>query len=439
MYCSTGNAKLTDFSRSCYTLFENMSERLKRILFIAGFVLFAIAIALAIYFVFFRSGTTPETIPTTPENPTGVQGSLPASGTAGERTETGGATGGLPSSETTEPNGGQQAETTKTGEPATVLLDEGISREVTKNTNGDGVRFYDPEDGKFYRINTDGLKTALSDSVFSNVLNIAWANTSDKAILTFPDGIKIMVDFSTNKQTTLPKHWEDFGFSSDDASVVVKSIASTPESRFLVISDPDGSNARAIEPIGDNASKTFPVWVPNDQVIAYATTGEAKGLDRQEILLVGKNHENFKSLLVEGRGFEPLWSPNGQLVLYSVWTTAGEYRPELWISGGAPSNVNQNRNKLGIQTWAHKCAWNGNAEIICAVPETMPAGAGLQPTISAGIADRFVRVNLETGTVSNLGKPEGNLSVTNPVVTKDGTFVIFSDASTGQMYRYRLL
>jgi hypothetical protein len=279
----------------------------------------------------------------------------------------------------------------------------------------------------------------LSDKTFSNVDSVTWGNATDKAILTFPDGSNVLYDFTAQKQTTLPKHWDGFAFSRNDTKIVAKNESDAPESRYLIIANPDGSGAQAIEPLGENSDKAFPSWTPNNEIVAYATTGQAKGFDRQEIILIGKNHENYSGLLVEGRGFEPLWSPSGQIVLYSVWTIANEYKPELWISGGAPGNINQNRRKLSVQTWAHKCVWANDIEIICAVPEEIKKGAGLQPDQFQDTTDRIVRINIDENLITDLGQPDGGPAVKNPVLSNDGSELIFSDAMTGKLYTFTLL
>lgn len=413
-----------------------MSDRLKRTLLIFAFVLFACGIGYLLYSIFFQQRTIPsEPIP----GETAMPGGLPVSDETGERgTETPGG-----ESPTTPPQiGGTPAgsgSALPTSAVRTRLLNEGISRDVSATVNGQGARFYDPASGKFYSVDLNGLITPLSDRTFSNVDTVAWGNATDKAILTFPDGSNVLYDFTTQRQTTLPKHWNDFAFSGNDTKIIAKSEADSPESRYLVIANPDGSGAQAIEPLGENSDKAFPAWTPNNEVVAYATTGQAKGFDRQEIILIGKNHENYSALLVEGRGFEPLWSPSGQTVLYSVWTIASEYKPELWISGGAPGNVNQDRRKLSVLTWAHKCVWANELEIICAVPEEMPSGAGLYPDQFQDTTDRIVLINIEENLITDLGKPDGGPSVKNPVLSSNGSELIFSDAMTGKLYTFTIL
>lgn len=411
-----------------------MSDRLKKIVIAFLFLIVVSLIALGIYLYFFK----PAIQQGNPPSPTSTSqgGSLPSAGQATSGTTSGGGQDfiGLPSSVET-----QNGETQTTLVPTTSMLREGVAQQLSPSADGTSARYYDPVDGKFYKINADGLEKQLGNKSYPNVETVTWGNTSDQAILQFPDGSKIHVDFETGKQDTIPKHWEDFSFSTDDKSIVAKTISTSPESRYLIIADPDGTNTRAIEPLGENANKAFSTWTNNNQIIAYALTGEAMGLDRQQIIMVGKNHENYQGLLVEGRGFEPLWSPSGQLVLYSVWTVANGFKPELWISGGAPGNMNDGRRKLDLQTWASKCAWYKDVKLYCAVPDSLQEGAGLQPDQYKYVGkDSIIEINLENGSVTNLGQPSGEPSVKNPIVTKDGEHLIFTDASTGSLYDFRI-
>lgn len=412
-----------------------MSDGLKRVSIAIVFLLLVGTIAFGVYYVFFKPKTAPPG--TTPgSGQQGAGGTLPQSGNAGTRPGSGEDPGdtGFPPSETV-PEGESQA----VAEPSTIILKESVAQQLAPSADGLSARFYDPVEGKFYKITAEGLTRPLGEKTYPNVDTVTWGNSSDQAILTYPDGAKVHVNFETGSQATIPKHWEDFSFSTNDTKIVAKTISTSPESRYLVVADPNGKNARAIEPLGDNQDKTYAAWTGNDQIIAYATVGEAIGLDRQQIVIVGKNHENYKSLLVEGRGFEPLWSPTGQWVAYSVWTTANGFKPELWVSGGAPGNLNENRRKLNIQTWAKKCAWQNDLYLYCAVPDSVSEGAGLQPEESMYSGkDSIYQINLETGTVTNLGQPSGEPSIKDPIVTSDGQNIIFTDASTGYLYTFRI-
>ncbi len=412
-----------------------MSDRLKRVLFIVFFVLLVIGIGIGLYFVFFRSAPVQPGATTGGEATSTLGGTLPSAGAGGAQQIGGaGGPGALPAAGTVPGAAGVGA----AGQPRTTLLVESVSQQVAPTAQGDGARFYNPVDGKFYRALPDGRVIALGDVSFPNVESVAWGNTSDQAILTFPDGSKIHYDFTTKTQTTLPAHWDDFNFSTDDQSIIAKSEAVSPESRFLVIADPNGKNPQAVQALGDNGDLVHADWTGNDQIVAYSETGDALGYDRQQIILIGKNNEDFRGLVVEGRGFQPLWSPSGQKILYSAWTVDNGYKPELWVSGGSPDNINANRVKLELQTWADKCAWQNDDTLYCAVPENLPQGAGLQPDLFTTLEDRIVKIDLKTGQKTDLGKPDGNPSVKSPVVTKDGSALLYTDASTGKLYSFKL-
>jgi hypothetical protein len=419
-----------------------MSDRLKRVLFIIGFVLFATAVGLVLWVVFFRPASGPGT--NSPggivNEPGGFGGTLPGSGPGqGGTTVPQGGTGGIGGTGGTGGTG-----TGTSGGPGlpvaqTVLLRDGVTQAVSPTADGRGARYYNPDDGKFYRVAPDGVSVAMSTQSFSGVQEVVWGNSSDQAILEYPDGTKLSYDFRTQTQTTLPKHWNEFDFSPDDKSIVAESDAVSPGSRYLIITDPSGQNPRAVEPLGDNASKTFPAWTGNNQIIAYAETGSSQGFDRQEVILVGQNHENYRALQVEGRGFTPLWSPNGSRVLYSVWNAGSDYRPELWISGGDPDTINKDRAKLDLQTWADKCVWADNATVYCAVPDSIPTGAGLQRELFATLADSFYKLDMNTGTKTPLGKPEGlSGGAMNLVITSDKRHILFTDSQTGNLYDFKL-
>ncbi|MBD3250976.1 hypothetical protein GF380_00650, partial [Candidatus Uhrbacteria bacterium] len=338
-----------------------MSERLRRILFISFFVLFAGIVGVGVYYYFFAQ---PEVVVEAPPEDVGPGGTLPGAGDADERQPTVPGAPGTLAPAGTVPGAGA---TGGTVQPQTVLLRESITQEVSPSADGTGARYYDPIESRFYRVTTDGVNELISDTEFPNVETVSWGNSTDQAILTFPDGTKLHYNFETETQTSLPKHWDAFDFAADDQEVVAKSNAVAPESRYLLIADPNGKNARAVQPLGDNADEVYPYWTPNEQVIAYSTVGDALGFDRERIQLLGQNQENFTGLVVEGRGFQPVWSPDGNTVLYSVWNAASNYRPELWVSGGAPGNINENRIQLGVITFANKCAWANEMTVYCGV------------------------------------------------------------------------
>jgi len=422
-----------------------MSERTKKIILIILFSTVVVGAGVVIYYLFFRPPVTPTPV-AIPEN---VIPGLPTAGTGAPQpgagviptTPEGGVLpvapggGAVPTVPTAAPYQAPGAQP-----PAkTFALTQQPVQAISVSQSGTGVRTYNPQDGKFYRVTDDGAMIPLSDNVFYSVSNVTWANRTDKAVLEYPDGSKTLYDFNNDKQVTLPKYWEDFNFSPQDNQIAAKSIGNNETSRFLVISNPDGTNARPVADLGENWDKVHTSWSPNNQVIGYSFTGDPIGMDRQSVLLIGKNQENYKDLVVEGRGFIPKWSPSGNNLLYSVYSTENDYKPMLWVSGAVGDAINAHRQNIGIQTWADKCAWQTEQVLICAVPDQIPSGAALQrEALMGNTADSIVRVDLSSGTRVNLGHPTGNPTVNQMSLSADGQYAYYTDRSTGNLMRFSL-
>jgi Tol biopolymer transport system component len=320
----------------------------------------------------------------------------------------------------------------------THLLRDGVTQAVTGLPQGNGARFYNPEDGRFYRVEDDGTITMLSSKQFFNVDNVSWGKQQDQAILEFPDGSNVYYDFDAKKQVTLPKHWENFDFAPDDNKVAAKSIGLDEDNRWLMISNPDGTEAKAIEPLGNNAGYVHAAWTPQGDVIAYTETGELRGNSEQQILFIGKNHENFRGLIAPGQGFVPNWSPTGKQLLFSVWNPSTNNKPALWLSAGETANIGRDRHSLSIQTWADKCAWASDTELYCGVPQSLPDNAGIRRENFATLPDDVFRIDLNTGVASKITSPEQNHPIRQPVLNRDKSKLIFTDAETGQLFSYDL-
>jgi hypothetical protein len=305
-------------------------------------------------------------------------------------------------------------------------------------TTGGQIVYYNATDGKFYRVDPNGNITALSDQVFYNVQNTIFDHAGDKAILEYPDGSNIVYDFTTQKQITLPKHWADFEFATDNETITFKNMGLDVENRFLVTAKYDGSNAKIIEEIGVNADKVQPNWSPNSQVVATYTEGKDAG--RSEVFFLGQNNENFKSMVVEGQDFRGEWSPSGNRMLYSVYDPANDYKPQLWISDAGGDNIGNNRQPIALQTWADRCSFAGDSVALCSVPQTMPVGAGLDQGVLAGIPDQIYAVNLDTGATRLISSPQ-NVSQISQVMYSDKSpdQLYLTDASTNNIYQINLL
>lgn len=416
----------------------------KKILLIIAFLGLVVLLGYLLWRFFFQNPIT-----SNPDNPEG--GNIGGLELAGEGTGNFSSTTGngrLDASGNvikTEPNQNQPSTGAPTGSEASDLAVGGLTKtkEITKDRALDPImasdgqlRFYNDTDGKFYKLDANGDLVTLSDKVFHQVQNVTWSTQGDKAILEYPDGSKITYDFNTQKQVTLPKHWEDFSFSPDGASISAKSMGDDVENRYLIVSNADGSRASSLSAIGNNADDVYPIWSPNNQAAAMYT----RGLDfnRQEVFFVGLNGENFKSTVINGRGFEPQWSDTGDKLLYSVYSSDTNMNPNLWIVNAQGDNIGQNRTNIGLNTWASKCSFATNNEIYCAVPDNLPQGAGLFPELADKTQDNLYKIDLTTGVKKLIAVPEGVTNVSSIMVADSQNQLYFTDKTSGRIYEIKL-
>lgn len=417
-----------------------MDERKKKLFFIALFIIAVVGIAIVLYLLFFRALTPTNPIQT---GPGATENSLPRAATGTPPIGTVDSNGQLIPGSTVVFPGTEIPTLPDNGllpnQPRAQVIAQNIQQPIALTPGGgSSVRYYSGDDGKFYSILDDGTRVLLSDTVFPNVSKVTWGNQSEKAVIGFPDGSQVIYDFDTDKQSTVPRFWQDLAFSPSDQQIVGKSLGTSPTNRFLIIADSDGSNPQPIEELGNNQDKVLVNWSPNNQVVAFSRTGEALGDGREQILLVGKNHENMRGLVVEGRGFLPNWSPDGSQLLYSVWTNDNNYHPTLWISGASGDQVNANRRRISLETWADKCTWIDNTSLLCGVPRNMPDGAGLQRALFDIGPDVLYRMNISNGQVSEVTGLGANIVVKSLEVSSDGQTAFVVDGASGQLIRVRL-
>lgn len=395
-----------------------MTEKKKRLLIAIIFILICIILGYLLYRVFFYKKPVPTT--TLPED------TIPTS-QIGEQLPTAGESTGITPTEQFEtlPESGQIYTEITTPDAVTRQIDSPVSG--VKIDNSDNINFYNESDGKFYRVLKDGSIASMSDKIFYNISNINWAPTSDEAILEYPDGSNIYYNFNTNKQVTLPAYWEDFSFSNQSDKIAAKSIGLAPENRWLITSDPDGKNVSYVEHMGENAHKVIVDWSPTRQFVAMSLTGEPLGEDRQQVLFIGQNNENFPSIIVEGYGLETKWSPTGDKLLYSVYNANNDFKPELWITDTGVNNMGYNRTSLEINTWTNKCTFADSRFIYCAVPRTLPIGSGFAPSIADNIYDNIYKIDLKTGTKTEISTGNKNYTIDTISISADEKMLYFTD------------
>lgn len=411
-------------------------NKYKKIFQILGFIGIVILIGYFLYSTFFKSASqTPGPDGQTATSTSG--GGLPTAntGTGGQVVGGAGSPSGL--------SGAATSSNAKLPDPIasgnitkTETLTKNPSLGATISSDGNGLQYYDKNDGKFYRIDPNGNATAISDKVFYKVDNVVWSPNKDRAVLEYPDGSNIIYDFANQKQISLPAHWKDFSYSPDGDSLVFKSIGQDEDNRWVATVSADGSQVRGIEPMGDKEDSVHTAWSPNNQVAAlYA---EGKDFDRQEVYFIGLNGENFKSTIVEGRGFEPKWAPQGNQLVYSVYSSQTEMKPGLWVVDAEGDSIGSNRRNLNVNTWADKCNFSGGTNLFCAVPRSLEEGAGLFPELAKNTIDDLYQIDSATGAKKRIAIPEGDYNIDSIMVSPDQKYLFFSDSVSGQLHKITL-
>lgn len=302
--------------------------------------------------------------------------------------------------------------------------------------NQNNLSFLDLRDNKFYRLDESGNLVSLSEKSFPNTVDVTWAPEANKAVIKNVNGTKVIYNFDTQRQVTLPNHWDDFSFSPDGNQLTGKSIGTDPSNRWLITFDDTGSNAKTLENLGNNYDKVYPNWSPNNQMVAMWTRGI--DFNRQDVFFVGLHGENFKSTIIEGRGFQPKWSETGERLLYSVYSSDTNMNPNLWVVRAEADSIGQERTNLNLATWAEKCSFIGNSDIYCAVPESLPVGAGLIPEIAETTADNLYHINLNTGEKNMIAIPENAVNISQVMVNSNQNILYFTDKTNGQLYSINL-
>lgn len=405
-----------------------MHERNALILRILAFAAATGLLGLALYFVFFRQA--PERTPTATETPTATNGGLPAAGeSTGGGTDGEGAagegTGRLPPSQVA--NGGETF--------TNLLTSSGIISPTVTATGA--VAYYDPADGRFYTIDSEGNVVSLSRTQFPEAESVVFSGDASAAVIEFPDGSNVVYDFTTAKQVTLPSHWESFSFTDDGTNIVSKSIGGDSSNRALVITSVDGSGTDVIANLGANDEKVDVNVSPSNTIVGFSRTGGVQNaFGRQEIYLIGMDGEAAGTLTVDGSSFAGIWSPDGANLLYSVADPSDTYKAALWYVDSEGDKSGGVRIKIGVKTTVDKCTFASTTLIYCAVPREMTAGGGADSSSITSYDDVYA-ISLPSGRATLTAIPAVDTRMFDLSVSSDASLLYYTD-SAGRLNYIRL-
>lgn len=418
-------------------IWSNLSELTQKLILGTVFVAVSIFLAWLMYRIFFAPSISlpPKQIPAPeetgrlPEDTSGREGtpSLPSRGT-----------GALPIEAESVQSRIVPApidEVAKGGVTKTNLITPRPVLAPTFASDQRGFHYYDPITGKFYRIPvTGGAPQPLSAKEFQGVSKVTWSAEGNRSIIEFQDGANILYNFVTDRQVTLPKEAQDFDFSERGSKIAYEFVTENPDKNFIVVSDDDGRNARAVEELSPDPDDMQVLWAPSEQFVALFRKGS--DINSQNIFFIGQNLENFKKLETKGRGFKGKWSPLGNKLLYSEYLEEELFRPSLFIANALPDTIGTDNKALDVPTTVDKCVFDqDNITVYCAVPLYLPQASGQYPELLEGIPDEIYQINTRTGLKRKLAEMVtasgvGNFSVQSILLDHDGkTLYVLDDSN----------
>lgn len=411
---------------------DGLSEAQRRAVLVVGLLIVALVIGWMIYWVFFRT-----LLQSTSTNENGNEvsnGQLPnINFITNQPVTTVNGNGSLPVLD----NVAHGKET------LSQVIYDGTANSPTLGQDGNTVQFYNPDDGKFYRVDANGNIVAMSDQAFKGVQQVTWANAGNKAILQFEDDYKLLYDFTAKKQYTLNKDMVEFDWSANDNQLGFKFTPPNAADRWLGVSNPDGSGAKGIEPLGENAHEVTVAWSPDNAVVG--TFQEYVSGDRQRVVPIGLKGENYKQFEVTGRGLQEKWSPDSKSLLYSTYSAASNYNYTLNVVTVDGDNTGANNHPLNLTTSVDKCTYNTTGtSVYCAVPTTTPTGAAIAPEKLDDVPHDIYKVDLITGQSQKLAIPGDNVNgvnlqgINDVMINETETVLYYHEAGTNQLRKIQL-
>jgi len=153
---------------------------------------------------------------------------------------------------------------------------------------------------------------------------------------------------------------------------------------------------------------------------------------------MGLHKENFKSIILPGRGFDGQWSPKGDKILYNIHNTGTDHKPSLYIVDALGDRIGLNSKNLKTLTWSNKCTFSTNDIVYCAVPTQLEEGAGMSQFNMDNYPDIIYKINLVTGHKSILAIPEEDHTINKIILSENGRYLYFQDKFTGQVLKIAL-
>lgn len=356
----------------------------------------------------------------------------------GAREDTGRITGRAPGSGLFEPKGqpeelGQPLEIKISGKPEQKLVRLSDFPVVSPSLDSSQtkVRFYRKDGGDLLQSDLNGENQGkISNLTIVGLVEALWNPAGDRAAVFYLDveHIKSFLHIGTTSTAALPQDLQGFSWSPDGKSLIF--LQRQNDRLNLVVADSLGRGARTIfsTPILDLQIQR----VSTDKIyMQTAPSGLAEGF----AFLFSRSSGAFSRILGPLFGLTTLVSPDGSKILVaSTDTTGRDLRLSVTDSAGKVLfNVTP-------PTLPQKCRWTSNQKAYCAIPRDSLAGFVLPDEYLRGelnTSDRIVRIDLENKKIEEVFNQE-DLDVSDLVVTKDESHLLFVDRKNGNLWSLKI-
>ena len=128
----------------------------------------------------------------------------------------------------------------------------------------------------------------------------------------------------------------------------------------------------------------------------------------------------------------------GDKLLYSVYSSQDDMKPQLWSVNAKPGNIGANRRTLDVKTWADKCTFTNNQEAYCGVPKDLPKGSGMFEEMAENTSDQIYKIDVEKGDKQLMATPDKDINVSEIQVSEDGSTLFFTDSENKNVHKMKL-
>lgn len=311
-----------------------------------------------------------------------------------------------------------------------VALSQAPVTGVALGTESDSVRFFEEKNGRAYQVRIrSGSTVAVSETDAPYFATGWWVPGRQEALTKSDDGDTVAlrhIDYGSGRSSAVGTRVTAAAISPDGSELAF--VEALQGSADIMRSRTDGTDARRV--LSVRSLDTHLAW--RDSATIAVTLRQ--GSDNTQDLVLLSEDGSFEPLLTGLRNLETVWSRDGAWLLYSYYDEArGTVLRLLDADDGTEQAV-------GLRTSAAKCAWAPNgASFVCGVPASDAFTADVPADLTA-TNDSLVVVDRGTleQAVRYPSSPRPLLSVSRPLVSSSGSFVVFTNLYDRRLYLFPL-